>query len=171
MAERANVATLKGGPVTLVGNEVKVGDAAPAFKAVGLDLKDVDLAAHKGKVRVYSVFLSIDTAVCATQTRTFNEKAAALSEDVVILGLSMDLPFAQSRYCGAEGIKRVVMASDYKYRSFGEAFGVYIKEIGLLARSVFVVDRNDKIVYADYLSEVTEEPDYAAALAAVKKVL
>jgi thiol peroxidase len=171
MAERANVATLKGGPVTLVGNEVKVGDTAPAFQAVGSDLADIDFAAHKGKVRVYSVFLSIDTGVCAAQTRTFNEKAAALSKDVVIFGLSMDLPFAQSRFCGAEGIDRVIMASDFKYRSFGEAFGVYMKEVGLLARSVFVVDRNDKVVFADYLSEVTEEPDYAAALAAVEKAL
>jgi thiol peroxidase len=171
MAERTNVATLKGGPVTLVGNEIKVGDTLPNFKAVGLDLADVDFAAHKGKVRVFSVFLSIDTAVCANQTRTFNEKAAALSDDVAIFGVSMDLPFAQSRFCGAEGIERIVMASDYKYRSFGDAFGVYVKEVGLLARSVFVVDRNDKVVYADYLSEVTNEPDYEAALAAIKKAL
>jgi thiol peroxidase len=171
MVERANVVTSKGAPLTLLGPEIKVGNKAPEFKVVGMDLADVESASYKGKVRVLSVAPSIDTSVCATQTRTFNEKASALSDDVVILGVSMDLPFALGRFCGAEGIERVVMTSDYKYRSFGEAYGVLIKELGLLARSVFVIDRQGKVVHVEYVREVPTEPDYEAALAAVKKVL
>ncbi len=171
MVERANVVTSKGTPLTLLGPEVKVKDKAPEFKVVGKDLADVESASYKGKVRVLSVAPSIDTSVCATQMRTFNEKASSLSEDVVILGVSMDLPFALDRFCGAEGIERVVMTSDYKYRSFGEAYGVLIKELGLLARSVFVIDRQDRVVHVEYVREVPTEPDYEAALAAVKKVL
>ena len=171
MVERSNAATFKGSPLTLVGSEVRVGDQAPLFKLVGNDLADIDSASFDGKVRVLSVAPSLDTPVCATQTRTFNKEAVNLSDDVVILSVSLDLPFALSRFCGAEGIERVLTASDYKYRSFGEAYGVYIRELGLLARAVFVVDRDGKVVYAEYVREVTSEPDYSAALEAVRAAL
>lgn len=171
MTERANVATFKGGPLTLLGPEIKVGDPAPDFKLVGNDLADINSASLGGKVLVLSVAPSIDTPVCAAQTRTFNERAAGLSDDVVILSISLDLPFALGRFCGAEGIERVRTASDYKYRSFGEAYGVYIRELGLLARAVFVVGRDGKVVHAQYVPEVTNEPDYAAVLDAVKSAV
>ncbi len=171
MIERENAATFKGSPLTLVGPEIKVGDQAPHFKLVGSSLADIDCESFHGKVRVLSVAPSIDTPVCATQTRTFNQEAASLSEDVVILSVSLDLPFALARFCGAEGIEHVITASDYKYRTFGEAYGVYIRELGLLTRAVFVIDRADKIVHAEYVPEITNEPDYAAALAAVEAAL
>ena len=115
-----------------------------------------------------SVAPSIDTPVCATQTRTFNKEAAGLSEDVVVVSVSLDLPFALKRFCGAEGIERVITASDYKYHDFGEAYGVLMRELGLLTRAVFVVNREAKVIHAEYVSEVTNEPDYTAALEAVK---
>ena len=171
MIERANAATFKGSPLTLLGPRIKVGDQAPHFKLVGNDLADIDCATFHGKVRVLSVAPSLDTPVCATQTRTFNRAAIDLSQDVVILSISLDLPFALARFCGAEGIERVITASDYKYRSFGEAYGVSIRELGLLARAVFVINKDDRVVHAEYVSEVTNEPDYAAALEAVKAAL
>jgi len=134
-------------------------------------LADIDSATFHGRVRVLSVAPSLDTSVCAAQTRRFNQEAVNLSEDVVILSVSLDLPFALARFCGAEGIERVLTASDYKYRTFGEAYGLYIRELGLLTRAVFVIGRDDKVVHAEYVPEVTDEPDYAAALAAVKEAL
>ena len=171
MVERVNAATFKGSPLTLAGAEIKVGDQAPHFKLVGNDLADIECEAFHGKVRVLSVAPSIDTPVCATQTRTFNKEAVGLSEDVVILSVSLDLPFALARFCGAEGIERVITASDYKYHTFGEAYGVYIRELGLLTRAVFVINRQGKVTHAEYVPEVTNEPDYAAALEAVKAAL
>ena len=169
MTERANAATFKGSPLTLAGPEIRVGDQAPHFRLVGNDRVDIECESFHGKVLVLSVAPSIDTPVCATQTRTFNKEAAGLSADVVILSVSLDLPFALARFCGAEGIERVVTASDYRYRTFGEAYGVYIRELGLLTRAVFVIDREGKVAYAEYVPEVTNEPDYAAALEAVKE--
>ncbi|MCK4341056.1 MAG: thiol peroxidase [Phycisphaerae bacterium] len=171
MIERTNAAMFKGDPLTLVGPEIKVGDPAPSFKLVGKDLADVDSTSFRGKVRVLSVAPSLDTPVCAAQTRTFNKEAVGLSDDVVILSVSLDLPFALARFCGAEGVERVITASDYKYRVFGEAYGVYIRELGLLARAVFVIARDNKVVYAEYVSELTNEPNYAAALQAVAAAL
>ena len=171
MTERANAVTFKGKPLTLVGPEIKVGDLAPHFKLVGNDLADIDCESFHGKVRVLSVAPSIDTPVCATQTRTFNKEAVGLSKDVVVLSVSLDLPFALARFCGAEGIERVITASDYKYCAFGEAYGTYIRELGLLTRAVFVIDREGKIVHAEYVPEVTNEPEYAAAIEAVKAAL
>jgi thiol peroxidase len=171
MSERPNAVTFKGKPLTLVGPEIKIGDKAPHFKLVGNDLADIDCTAYHGKVRVFSVAPSLDTPVCATQTRTFNKEAAGLSADVHILSVSLDLPFALARFCGAEGIDRVTTASDYKYHAFGEGYGVQIKELGLLARAVFVIGRDDKVAHVQYVSEVTHEPDYSTALAAVKKAL
>ena len=171
MADRTDAVKFKGGPMTLIGPEIKAGDQAPHFKLVGNDLADIECESFHGKVRVLSVAPSIDTPVCATQTRTFNKEAAGLSEDVVILCISVDLPFALKRFCGAEGIDRVITASDYKYRAFGEAYGVYVRELGLLARAVFVLNREGKVVHAEYVPEMTNEPDYAAALKAVKSAL
>ena len=171
MTERANAVTFKGKPMTLVGPEIKVGDRSPHFKLVGHDLADIECKSFHGRVRTLSVAPSLDTPVCATQTRRFNKEAADLAEDVVILSVSLDLPFALKRFCGAEGIERVITASDYRYRSFGETYGVLIKELGLLTRAVFVIDLDDEVVHAEYVPEVTSEPDYAAALKAVKAAL
>ncbi|MBN2445811.1 MAG: thiol peroxidase, partial [Phycisphaerae bacterium] len=124
MTERTNAAKFKGNPLTLVGTELKVGAKAPAFKLVGNDLADIESTKFAGKVCVLSVAPSLDTPVCATQTRTFNKEAVNLSSGVVIVSVSRDLPFALSRFCGAEGIERVLTASDYKYQTFGEAYGV-----------------------------------------------
>lgn len=168
MTKRSGAVTFKGKPMTLMGPEIRVGDEAPHFRLVGSDLADVECKSFHGKVRVLSVAPSIDTPVCATQTRTFNKETAGLSEDVVVLSVSLDLPFALKRFCGAEGIERVITASDYKYRDFGEAYGVLIGELGLLTRAVFVVNREGKVIHAEYVAEVTSEPDYAAALKAVK---
>ena len=169
--ERTGVITMKGKPMTLVGREVKVGSPVPAFTLTANDLSDLESSRFRGKVLVLSVVPSLDTGVCALQTRKFNERATSLSADVVVLTVSMDLPFAQKRFCGAEGIERVITASDYKHRTFGESFGVHIKELGLLARAVFVVDRTGKVVHAQYVPEVTTEPDYDAAMSAVNAAL
>lgn len=169
--ERKNAVTFKGGPITLVGPELKAGDAAPAFTTVGAGLKEVTLADSAGKVRLISVVPSIDTPVCDQQTRRFNEEAASLGDDVVILTVSMDLPMAHGRYCAAEGIDKVTCISDHRDASFGTAFGTLIQELRLLTRAIFVVDRDDKIQHVEYVKEVTEHPDYDAALAAAKKAL
>jgi thiol peroxidase len=171
MTERSGVITFKGNPMTLIGPAVKVGSEAPHFTLTANDLSDLRCDAYHGKVLVISVVPSLDTPVCAVQTRTFNQKATQLSQDVVVLTVSMDLPFAQKRFCGAEGIERVVTASDYKHRSFGPAFGVLIKELGLLTRAVFVLDRKGKVAHAEYVGEVTKEPNYDAALGAVKSAM
>ena len=160
--------SFKGSPLTLVGRELKVGDHVPDFVLTGNDMADLTGNSFAGKKLIISVLPSVDTPVCAAQTRHFNEAAAALGSDVVILTVSLDLPFAQKRWCAAEGVERVVTASDYKHRVFGEAFGVLLKEWGLLARAVFVADTSGKIVYAQYVDEVSSEPDYEPVLSAVK---
>ena len=170
-AERSGAITFKGNPMTLVGNEVKVGDAAPDFVVTANDLSPVTLSDSDGKVRLFSVVPSLDTAVCDTQTRRFNQEAVALGDDVEIITVSMDLPFAQKRWCGAAGVDRVTTVSDYKDRSFGENWGLYIKELGLLARSIFVVDRTGTVKYIELVAEGTNEPDYKAAIAAAKSVV
>ncbi len=169
--ERAGAATFKGNPLTLIGPELKAGDRAPDFKLNKNFLEEVSLADYAGKVKLISVVPSLDTGVCDAQTRRFNEEAAKLGDNVVILTVSVDLPFAQSRWCGAAGVDKVVTLSDYKTRNFGEAYGVLIKEFALLMRSVFVIDANDTIQYAAYNKEMTEHPDYEAALEAVKKLV
>lgn len=160
--------TFKGNSVTLLGNEVKVGDKAPDFKVLANDLSEVSLADSKGQVRLISVVPSIDTGVCDAQTRRFNEEAAKL-DNVKILTISVDLPFAQKRWCAAAGIENVQTVSDHRDLSFGEAYGVAIKELRLLARAVFVVDSNDTVTYVEYVSEATNHPDYEAAVAAAKQ--
>ncbi|MEK4130879.1 thiol peroxidase [Solibacillus sp. FSL W8-0474] len=160
--------TFKNGPVTLIGNEVKVGDQAPDFKVLANDLSEVTLKDSEGKIRLFSVVPSLETGVCDKQTRTFNEAAAGLGENVVIYTVSMDLPFAQKRWCGAAGIDNVVTVSDHRDASFGEAYGVHMKELRLLARSIFVVDEAGKVTYVEYVPEGTDHPNYDAAIEAVK---
>ena len=160
--------TFKNGPVTLIGNEVKVGDQAPDFKVLANDLSEVTLKDSEGKIRLFSVVPSLETGVCDKQTRTFNEAAANLGENVVIYTVSMDLPFAQKRWCGAAGIDNVVTVSDHRDASFGEAYGVHMKELRLLARSIFVVDEAGKVTYVEYVPEGTDHPNYDAAIEAVK---
>lgn len=168
--ERTNAVTFKGKPVTLLGSERKVGDRAPDFTVLANDLSQVTLKDSEGSVRLISVVPSLDTGVCDQQTRRFNEEAASLP-DVKVLTISVDLPFAQKRWCGAAGIDRVQTLSDHRDLSFGKAYGVVIKELRLLARAVFVVDANDQIVYVEYVPEVTNHPDYEKAIQAAKEAL
>jgi len=160
---------MSGGPVTLVGEEVKVGEKAPDFVALANDLSPVSFSSFRGKVCVISSVPSLDTPVCDMETRRFNQEADRLGSDVVILTISMDLPFAQKRWCGAAGVTKVQTLSDHRDASFGTAYGVLIKELRLLARAVFVVDRDGTIQYIQLVKEVTEEPDYEAVLSAVSK--
>ncbi|WP_226528519.1 thiol peroxidase [Metabacillus niabensis] len=159
--------TFKNNPVTLIGKEVNVGDQAPDFTVLSNDLSPVTLENSKGKVRIISVVPSIDTGVCDAQTRRFNEDASNLS-NVEVLTISMDLPFAQKRWCASNGLENVQTLSDHRDASFGEAYGVLIKELRLLARSVFVVDSNDKVTFVEYVSEATNHPNYEAAIEAAK---
>ncbi|MGM0874908.1 MAG: thiol peroxidase [Bacillota bacterium] len=159
--------TFKNNPVTLLGNEVSVGDTAPDFTVLANDLSQVSLADSKGKVRLISVVPSIDTGVCDAQTRRFNEDASKLG-NVEVLTISMDLPMAQKRWCASNGLENVKTLSDHRDLSFGEAYGVHIKELRLLARAVFVVDANDKVTYVEYVSEATNHPNYEAAIEAAK---
>lgn len=156
-------------PVTLVGKEVVVGQKAPNFTVLANDLSPVTLQDSAGKVRLISVVPSLDTGVCSIQTNKFNESAASLGEDVVILTVSVDLPFAQKRWCGANAADAIQTVSDHRDVSFGEAYGVLMQELRLLARSIFVVDRNDVVTYVEYVSEGTNHPDYEKALEAVKE--
>lgn len=155
-------------PVTLLGTEVKVGDQAPNFTVLSNDLEEVSLDDFEGKVKLISVVPSVDTGVCSQQTKRFNEEADKL-DNVHVITISMDLPFAQTRWCSAEGVDNLDTLSDHRDADFGEKYGVLIKELRLLARSIFVVDENDKVVYTEYVPEVTTHPDYDAALEAAKK--
>ena len=165
--ERQGAITFKNGPVTLLGNEVKVGDQAPDFTVLANDLSPVTLASSAGTVRLISVVPSLDTGVCDAQTRRFNEEVANLG-NVKVLTVSVDLPFAQKRWCGAAGIENVQTLSDHRDLSFGVNYGVAIKELRLLARAIFVVDSSDKVVHVEYVSEATNHPNYEAAIEAAK---
>ncbi|MHA6483664.1 thiol peroxidase [Paenibacillus sp. strain BS8-2] len=169
--ERTGVATLKGNPITLIGPELKVGDQAPDFSLNKSLVDVVSLQDYAGKVKLVSVVPSIDTGVCDAQTRRFNEAAAALGDNVIVLTVSVDTPFAQARWCAAADIDKVVMLSDYKNNSFGEAYGVLIKEFALDMRSIFVLDENNTIKYVEYLSEMAEHPNYEAAIEAAKALV
>lgn len=171
MSERSGIITFKGNPFTLLGPELKVGDKAPDFIVVDNGLAVVTLSSSAGKIRVISAVPSLDTPVCDTETRRFNQEAASLPGDVLVLTVSLDLPFAQKRWCGAAGIDRVITLSDYRERSFGQNYGVLIKELLLLTRAIFVVDASDTIRYIQIVPEVTSEPDYAAVISAVKGLL
>ena len=171
MKERAGMITMKGNPLTLIGDELKVGDAAPDVEMLDNDLSSVKLSSFIGKVCVISSVPSLDTPVCDMETRRFNEEAGKLGADVAILTISMDLPFAQKRWCGAAGVDKLTTLSDHRDAAFGEAYGVLIKELRLLARAVFVVDREGSIQYIQLVKELTEEPDYEPVLDAVKKLI
>ena len=166
--ERKGAVTMRGNPLTLVGPEIKAGQKAPDFHSVDKGLAPIGLDKFKGKVKIISVVPSIDTPVCDAQTRRFNEEASKLG-DVQVLTVSMDLPFAQARWCGAAGVDKITMVSDFRDRDFGNKYGVLIKELGLLARAVFVVDKNDNVTHAEYVKQVANHPDYEATLAAAKK--
>ena len=171
MQERAGIVTMKGNPVTLIGPELKVGDKAPDFIVVGNDLSQVSLESFRGKVCIISSVPSLDTPVCDMETRRFNSEASRLGDNVVVLTISMDLPFAQKRWCGAAGVDRVVTLSDHRDGSFGRAYGVLIKDLRLLARAVFVIDKEGRITYLELVKEIASEPDYEAVLAAVAKLI
>ncbi len=171
MQERSGIITFKGNPMTLIGPALAVGDKAPAFTSIDTGLAPVSLADFAGKIKIISTVPSLDTPVCDTETRRFNQEAAALPENIVLLTVSMDLPFAQKRWCGAAGIERVKTLSDYRDRSFGLSYGVLIKELMLLSRVIFVIDATDTIRYIQVVPEVTSEPDYAAVLTAAKALL
>ncbi len=171
MNTRKDVVTMKGRPVTLVGPELKVGQPAPDFEVVANDLKPVRFSTFKGKVCVVSSVPSLDTAVCDMETRKFNQMAAKLGEDVNILTISMDLPFAQKRWCGAAGVDRVITLSDHLHADFGKAYGVLIQELRLLARAVFVIYKTGVIRYLQLVPEISTEPDYDAVLESVKKLV
>ncbi len=163
----ANI-TFKGNPVTLLGEEIKVGQKAPDFTVLRNDLSEAKLSDYEGQVKIISVVPSLDTGVCDAQTRRFNEEASRL-DNVKILTVSVDLPFAQKRWCGAAGIDKVEVVSDHRDLSFGKAFGVAMKELRLLARAVFVLDRSNTVVYAEYVSEATTHPDYEAPIKAAEE--
>jgi len=166
--ERTNVVTFKGGPLTLIGPELKAGNKAPDFRLIDTGMKPVTLADSKGKTRLLSVVPSIDTPVCDLQTKRFNQEASKLPANVAVITVSMDLPFAQGRWCGLSGADKIQMLSDYREHAFGQAYGVLIKELKLLSRAVFVIGPDDKVQYAEYVKEITEHPDYGKVLGFIK---
>jgi len=171
MEENAGLITMKGNPLTLIGKQPKVGEHAPDFEVLDNDLSPVRLSSFRGKVCVIASVPSLDTPICDMETRRFNEEAGILGPEVAILTISMDLPFAQKRWCGAAGVDKVTTLSDHLSASFGEAYGVLIKELRLLARAVFVVDGDGVVQYVQIVKEVTAEPDYEDVLGALKKLL
>ncbi len=170
MNERTGMITMRGNPLTLVGNEIRVGQKAPEFVAIDNALAPVKFSSFSGKTCILSSVPSLDTPVCATETRKFNEEAGRLGPDIVLLTISMDLPFAQKRWCGAEGITKVQTLSDHRDASFGTAYGVLIKDLRLLARAVFLVDKKGVIQYIQLVKEVTQEPNYQEIWEALKKI-
>lgn len=166
--ERKGVITFKGNPLTLIGPEIKLGDRAPDFKLLANDLKEITLNHSKGKTRIISVVPSLDTPVCDMQTKRFNEEAGKLPSGVIVLTVSADLPFAQARWCGAANAKNIQILSDHREMAFGKAYGVWIKELRLLSRAIFIVGPDDKIQYVEYVREITQHPDYDKALHSLK---
>jgi thiol peroxidase len=169
MAQRT--VTMKGKPLVLSGNTVKVGSKAPDFEVIGKDLSPVKFSSFAGRVCIISCVPSLDTSVCDIMTRRFNEEAVKLEDDVVVLAISMDLPFGQNRWCIAADVKNVFILSDHRTASFGQAYGVLLKDLRLLARAVFVVDKTGIVRYEEIVPEITHEPDYDKALEEVKKLL
>ena len=170
MNERTGIVAVTGNPLTLVGNEVKVGDKAPDFEVLTTDSAPFRLSSMHGRTCIISSVPSLDTSVCDVETRRFNQEAGRLGPDVAMLTISMDLPFAQKRWCGAAGVAHVQTLSDHLDASFGMSYGVLIKELRLLARAVFVVDKEGVIRYIQLVKETTNEPDYEAALSAVRQL-
>ena len=168
--ERANAVTFLGNPLTLVGNPVSPGDPAPDATVLKQDLTPVRIHDYKGHTLLISVVPSLDTSVCSTQTKKFNEAASQLPESVKVLTISMDLPFAQKRFCGAEGIDRIEVLSDHREGAFGQAYGALVKELRILSRAVFVIDPQGIVRYAEYVPEIAQHPNYDAALEAARAV-
>ena len=171
MEKRTGVITFAGGPLTLVGPEIKVGQQAPDFTVLNNELQPKTLADFEGKIKVISVVPSLDTGVCDAQTRWFNQDDTKLSDDVVVLTVSMDLPFAQARWCGAAGVENVITLSDHKDASFGQNYGFLIEELRLLARGVVVIDKNDKVTYVEMVPEVTNSVNFDGVIEAVKELI
>ncbi|MHC4557372.1 MAG: thiol peroxidase [Planctomycetota bacterium] len=167
MTDMQATVTLEGSPLNLAGNQPKVGEPAPDFEVLSNDMSAVKLSTFQGKVCVICSVPSLDTPVCDTEVRKFNERATSLGDDIVVLVISMDLPFAQQRWCGAAGVKNVQTLSDYRNAEFGSTYGMLIKELRLLARAVFVVDKKGIIRYIETVGELTNEPDYEAAFKAL----
>jgi thiol peroxidase len=165
--ERPGATTLRGNPLTVLGPALKPGEKAPDFKAVDDSLKPVDLAGTGNGVRIFSVVPSLDTPVCDAQTKRFNEEAGKLP-DVKIYTFSMDLPFAQKRWCGAFGVDHVKMVSDHRDGSFGQAYGTLIKDLRIMSRAIFVIDKNNLIRHVEYIKEMGDFPNYEAALSAAR---
>ena len=170
MQERIGLVTMRGNPLTLVGNEVKVGQAAPDFMAIDNNLTPVKLSAYRGKICIISSVPSLDTPVCDIETRKFNEEASKLGEKVQIITISMDLPFAQKRWCGSAGANRIQTLSDHREAQFGIAYGVLIKELRLLARAVFLVDQKGILQYVQLVKEIANEPNYDEIWSALNKI-
>ncbi|MCL3782585.1 thiol peroxidase [Prolixibacteraceae bacterium JC049] len=168
--ENANKVTFAGNPVTLVGNEIKVGDKAPDFTLLNDSLQPVKLSDYAGKVVVITAYPSIDTGVCAAQNRRFNKEATEMG-DAVVLSVSVDLPFAQKRFCAAEGLENVVTLSDHREVEFGTKYGFLIKELRLLTRGNIVIDKEGVVKYVEYVPEITSDPDFDSALKVVKELL
>jgi thiol peroxidase len=171
MEERKGIITMKGKPVSLIGPDIKVGDKAPDFTVLNSELYDVTLNDFSGKTKVISVTPSLDTSVCDLQARRFNHEAASLPHDVVVLNISMDLPFAISRFCTVAEIDRVTALSDHRDASFGTAYGVLIKELRLLARSIFIIDKNNVVRYKEIVPEQSNHPNYDKALEVLGKII
>ncbi len=162
--------TFKGNPVTILGKAPKVGDTAPNFTVLSSSLEPVQLSDFDGKVKVIAIYPSIDTGICAAQNRRFNKEADALN-GVAVLSISVDLPFAQSRFCAAEGLKNIVTLSDHKELDFGSKYGFVIEELRLLARGTVIIGKDNKIKYVEYVPEIAQEPDYDAALKVIKELI
>lgn len=169
LMERPGATTLRGNPLTVVGPELKAGDKAPEFQAVDDSLKPVNLESTGHNVRIFSVVPSLDTPVCDAQTKRFNEESAKLP-NVTIYTVSMDLPFAQKRWCGAYGVDHVKMVSDHRTASFGQSYGTLIKDLRIHSRAIFVVDKDNTIRHAEYVKEVGDHPNYEAALAVARSL-
>lgn len=169
--ERPNAVTFLGNPLTLVGNALKPGDPAPDATVIRQDLTPVNIHDFKGKVLLISVVPSLDTGVCSAQTKRFNEEAAQLPDSVKVLTISMDLPFAQKRFCSAENIDKIEVLSDHREGAFGQAYGTLVKELRVLSRAVFVVDPQGIVRYVEYVPEITSHPNYDAALQAVRALM
>jgi thioredoxin-dependent peroxiredoxin len=169
MEERHDAVTMRGNPLTLVGHEVRVGDKAPDFEVLDNGLSPIRFSSFLGKTCIIAAVPSLDTPVCDLETKRFNEEIGQLGSDVIILMISMDLPFAQKRWCAAAGVSKVQTLSDHRDASFGIAYGVLIKELRLLARAVFVIDRTGTIRHIDLVKEIAQEPDYDVILNVVRK--
>ncbi|MGD2278865.1 MAG: thiol peroxidase [Candidatus Omnitrophota bacterium] len=168
--ERKNVTTFQGSPLTLLGVEIKTGQDAPNFKVLDADLNNISLDNYKGKIKLIASVPSLDTPVCDLQIKRFNDEAANISKDVSILFISMDLPFAQKRFCQEYSIKKVKTYSDHRDADFGLKYGALIKELRLLARAIFIIDKENKVRYVEYVKDITTHPDYDKALNALKKI-